>query len=133
MTNAKSELLSRTHPKGILCAEIYLTPSYYDDEGKKNHLKNGYCIDNKEIFLKTPHTEEELNQFIEELDFNYDSGYGSQELDGIVWLKNGTWLTRGEYDGSEWWELHSLPDIPEELKNKQLERELNIDKIIKNP
>ncbi len=43
---------------------------------------------------------------------SYDPGFGSQKLDGTVWLSDGTWLTRGEYDGSEWWERHSCPAMP---------------------
>jgi hypothetical protein len=46
------------------------------------------------------------------LDFEYDNGYGGQELYGTVWLVDETWLSRGEYDGSEWWEHNVLPVIP---------------------
>jgi hypothetical protein len=28
-------------------------------------------------------------------------------------------MTRGEYDGSEWWETNSLPEIPQELTRKE--------------
>lgn len=45
---------------------------------------------------------------------SYDPGFGSQKLDGTVWLSDGTWLTRGEYDGSEWWERHSCPAMPDD-------------------
>jgi len=43
------------------------------------------------------------------LDRDYDSGYGGQELSGTIVFKDGTWLERGEYDGSEWWEYKSKP------------------------
>jgi len=46
------------------------------------------------------------------LDRQYDSGYGEQKLFGIVWLQDGSWLTRGEYDGKEWWEHNKRPLIP---------------------
>ena len=45
------------------------------------------------------------------MNFEYDNGFGGQELYGTIWLKDGTWCTRGEYDGSEWWEHHERPDI----------------------
>jgi len=48
------------------------------------------------------------------LDFEYDNGYGGQELFGNVWYTDGTWSERGEYDGSEWWEHKVCPPIPEE-------------------
>ena len=46
------------------------------------------------------------------LDFEYDNGYGGQELFGNVWYTDGTWSERGEYDGAEWWEHKVCPDIP---------------------
>ena len=46
------------------------------------------------------------------LNHDYESGFGSQELFGTVWLSDGTWLSRGEYDGSEWWDHHKRPDLP---------------------
>lgn len=47
---------------------------------------------------------------------SYDSGYGGQELFGCVWMDNGEWITRGEYDGSEWWDYHRIPEIPNKMK-----------------
>ena len=43
---------------------------------------------------------------------DYDSGYGGQEIanDLVVVFKDRSWLERGEYDGSEWWE-HRRPPI----------------------
>ena len=42
----------------------------------------------------------------------YDNGYGSQEvLPSLrIAFKDGTWLERREYDGSEWWE-HAVPPV----------------------
>lgn len=67
------------------------------------------------IVLKVGYTADDYERFLKELDFRYYSGYGVQELFGTVWFKDNTWAGRGEYDGSEWWEEHSLPDIPKEL------------------
>lgn len=91
--NAKEELLDELQTRELKCANIRnITP------------------------LKVDYTKEEYEEFLEELDFNYDDGYGSQNIFGVLWFKDNTWATRGEYDGSEWWELHSLPEIPEELQ-----------------
>ena len=70
-------------------------------------LKLKIPINDKEQRLKT------LQQMS---NLDYDDGYGSQKLFGTVWLNNGTWLERAEYDGAEWWELKKLPDIPKELQ-----------------
>ena len=45
------------------------------------------------------------------LNVEYDDGYGSQELEGIVLFDDGTWLEREEYDGSEWWRFLATPTI----------------------
>ena len=51
-----------------------------------------------------------VNEKLEKLKtIEYDSGYGGQELFGCVVFNDNTWLTRGEYDGSEWWEYQTCP------------------------
>ena len=61
------------------------------------------------VLLGSPLRVDEMWAF---LDREYYSGYGSQDLFGTVWLSDGTWLTRGEYDGSEWWVHHARPPRP---------------------
>ena len=52
-----------------------------------------------------------VNTFnIEPLDFNYNDGYGSQEIFGFIVFKDKSWLARREYDGSEWWEYFKTPE-----------------------
>jgi hypothetical protein len=63
------------------------------------------------------YTEEEtiegtLDEVLPRLDFEYDSGWGSQELEGTIWYSDETWSDRGEYDGSEWWEHRECPSLP---------------------
>ena len=98
--NAKTELLEELVNKQIKCALI---------------TNECYQIDKKEFKLKVDFNEAELKEFFNELDFEYDDGYGTQELHGIVWLQDGTWFSRDEYDGSEWWIHNILPEIPTEL------------------
>jgi hypothetical protein len=74
-----------------------------------------YPIPSRYGFLKVGYSEKELADFLNNLDFEYDNGFGSQELDGIIWLKDGTWLSRWEYDGSEGWTHMECPKIPEVL------------------
>ena len=51
-------------------------------------------------------------------DFEYDSGYGGQEIAyDLIIVGDNFWLERGEYDGSEWWEFKTMFDKPtEEIK-----------------
>lgn len=71
----------------------------------------------KDRTIKLPmfYTDEQYEKFLEELDFEYDDGYGGQELFGTVWFLNGTWMERGEYDGAEWWAYKKCPEIPGDL------------------
>ena len=61
---------------------------------------------------------EDYSNFLRSLDFNYDSGYGVQELGGLVWFTDNTWLSRGEYNGSEWWVHNKVPEVPGYLNFK---------------
>lgn len=46
-------------------------------------------------------------------DFDYNDGYGGAEVltDLVIIFNNGTWLERGEYDGSEWWDCKKCPEV----------------------
>lgn len=70
----------------------------------------------KVLNLKLNYELMDMVNFLQDLDFAYDSGWGCQELYGTIWYLDGTWSTRGEYDGSEWWEYQEVPDIPLELQ-----------------
>jgi hypothetical protein len=60
-----------------------------------------------------------LQDFHEKFDVEYDSGYGSQELYGTIWMLDGTWWSRCEYDGSEWWEHHVCPEYDADLHTNE--------------
>ena len=111
-TNAKQELLHEVYVVKMKCAEITYNPSglwgIYDEEPPLS----------KSIFLKQNYSNQDFMNFLENLNFDYDAGFGGQELYGTIWLDDGTWYTRGEYDGSEWWQYHCCPTIPQQLKEK---------------
>lgn len=103
MTNAKEELLAiiTTKQLKIKCAQLCF--------GDPNYKEVNY------INLKINYTEKEYQTFLHKIDIEYNSGFGGQELFGIVWLTDDTWLERAEYDGSEWWSHKKLPEIPKKL------------------
>lgn len=102
MINAKDELLEILGDDlKIKCAFIEHTREYY----------GGVKI---QMILKIDYSEVNFNNFLRRLNFEYANGYGIQELYGTVWLTDGTWLERSEYDGSECWEHKKLPKIPNE-------------------
>lgn len=56
-----------------------------------------------------------VEQFMEAAkDTNYDCGYGSEEVavDLVICFNDGSWLSRAEYDGSEWWRYNTYPQKP---------------------
>ena len=101
--NAKEEFEDLIKGRELICASIMYQEGVYVAEMTFN-LKVGYSVD-------------EYCQFLKDLDFGYDNGFGGQKLFGTVWLDNGVYAERGEYDGSEWWNLQIMPKIPSELLN----------------
>ena len=100
--NAKKEFLRFTANHEVLCATIHFDKYLMDEEITRINLPVNY-------------TELGYQEFLSKLDRNYDSGYGGQELFGTIWFKDGTWADRGEYDGSEWWQHHIIPEIEDFL------------------
>src|SRR5690349_20989188 len=101
--NAKEELQDVL--KGlskIKCAIIYSENPEFEFVEKKEPIAK----------LIVGYNKNQLKNFFHNLDFNYDNGFGSQELYGLVWLEDGTWLSRDEYDGAENWIHNILPEIP---------------------
>lgn len=99
MINARDEFIEHIEDRTVKCA----------------YIKYGYEYSYKEQtyhILPVEYTKEQCAQFLQSLDFEYDDGFGAQELFGTIWYTDGTWSERGEYDGSEWWEHLKLPPIP---------------------
>lgn len=52
-----------------------------------------------------------LEQFWKLADTEYDSSYGAPEIaTDLMLIGDDFWMERGEYDGSEWWDFHTMPD-----------------------
>lgn len=102
MDNAKREFISHIGSKDVLCVNILWVNSADSDKSSKFILPLGY-------------SGKDFSNFLIALSFNYDDGYGGQELFGTIWYKDGSWSSRGEYDGSEWWNYNICPKIPSEL------------------
>ena len=68
-------------------------------------------------------------------DFGYDNGYGSQNIpkDLIIIFNDNSWLSRAEYDGSEWWRYNITPKVTGEYKQiKTLENKWGNDTLSEN-
>lgn len=104
--NARDEFLLhiRKVDSSVMCA-------YIEREGFDNDTFEYYktaCV------LKVNFTGNDYDEFLDSLSFDYDSGFGGQVVFGTIFYSDGTWSERGEYDGSEWWEYKTRPEIPKE-------------------
>lgn len=98
--NAKKELLTHIGYSNSPVIAIEITYEYAYDCFNTYNWKKG----------------EDWDAFISSLDFDYDAGYGTQHIFGTIWHEDGTWSSRQEYDGSEWWLCNKCPEIPSYLK-----------------
>lgn len=53
-----------------------------------------------------------LGQFWELSDTEYDSSYGAPEIaQDLMLIGDDFFMERDEYDGSEWWDFRTMPDL----------------------
>ena len=69
-----------------------------------------------------PDTEIPLATFIDIADNEYDSDYGTPEVNsGLIVVGKDWWLERNEYDGAEWWDFKALPKRPSKIEEVKRE------------
>jgi hypothetical protein len=107
--NARKEFITHIGNRKVICATIDFGST--SSNVTANILTTGWDSEDWKVFLDS-------------IDVEYDSGYGTQELYGTIWYEDGTWSERCEYDGSEWWLHQECPDIPDNL--------IRIDKVRNN-
>ena len=88
--NAQKELIKHIGDKDVLYIQITVDKLFRDED----------IIEGK------------LSDVLPKLNFGCGAGYGRQFLNGTIWYSDGTWSSREEYDGSEWWEYHKCPPLP---------------------
>ena len=76
------------------------------------HHEEAYIIKCTAILFPR-YTSDEYETFFNSLNFDYDSGYGGQELFGVIWYADSTWSERYEYDGKECWIHREYPNVVE--------------------
>ena len=61
---------------------------------------------------KSDHTKMTVKEFLEHANVEYNDGYGLEEINtDLILVGKDFWLERHEYDGSEWWEYKSMPNV----------------------
>lgn len=111
MPNVKNEILEIVNEKEILCAII--TESILNSGLSPNESTgklDGIC-------LKEGYSGQDFQDFLSQLDYEYHNGYGRYAIGGTIWLKDGSWIERCEYDGETEWVERKLPSIPPQLRS----------------
>lgn len=71
--------------------------------------KSGHKFENV-MFIGSSDGKYRMNwdKFTQKANFEYDNSWGAQKIavDLIIYFKDKSYITRGEYDGSEWWEYN---------------------------
>lgn len=116
MINAKTEFLE--HISGIINEE-----SAIKVKGAEIIHYQLYGED-VNIYLYGDYTFQDYEDFLTKLDFEYDNGHGYQQIFGNVWYTDGTWSTREEYDGKEWWKHNHCLVFPDYLAEYPRDNEI---------
>lgn len=78
--------------------------------------KNGHSIFDI-VWVGTSHYRIDIDEFFKLADVEYDNGYGSQKVAVDLIVVGKDWyMERHEYNGAEWWEFKSIPQMPSEVK-----------------
>lgn len=82
-------------------------------EKNNKTIKDIFWVGTKEATIDTA-------LFLEKAKYtNYDNGYGGANIAGDILIVGvDWWLSRGEYDGSEWWLFNTLPQRPKMHRTK---------------
>ena len=70
----------------------------------------------RKMILKVGWNDSDLNNFLNNLNFDYNRYWGAQEFYGYIWMNDGTWFERNINGESENWEYKKCPDIPKVLE-----------------
>lgn len=100
--NAQAEFLSHI----MEAPDVKAVTIMFNERGYSSNPEHIKIFNLREGF-----TEDDFKKFIEDLDFDYDNGFGTQYLFGKIWYTDGTWSERYEYDGSESWTHQGPTDI----------------------
>lgn len=96
MKNAKQEFLEQTQNRQVKCACVQIS-------GLKK----------KTIFLRKNFTQEDLDEFLDQLDFEYNENSLHLLIEGTIWYKdNDTWSERHYIDDEQVWTYHKMPQPP---------------------
>lgn len=89
----------------------------FGKETRKELATFDYTINDISVIVSHDFKITDIDKFFRIADkINYDCGYGAEEIDPSlkIYLKDGNYFERREYDGAEWWEFVNcgFPNLP---------------------
>ena len=104
MKNAKEEIIKHINDRKVIYIEMEIVSMEID-------IDDGGIIENVKNIKGT------IEEVLPLLDFQYDNGFGYQEVYGTIWYADDTWSERESYDGREWWVHRVRPELPDNSTN----------------
>lgn len=98
--NAKQEFINVVQTTGSVVIAACL--AYFDNEGDSRTFMFGVG--------------DNYQDFMNRLNFDYDSENGTQQLYGVVWFSDGSWAERETEGDEEFWVHRKAPTIPARLQ-----------------
>jgi len=120
MINAKDEFLYtiKSIDRPLLAASIVCGNEWDENSLRKYELKCNYTV-------------KDWHKFLDSINFKYDNGFGGALLSSSRIYFSECSVLRGEYDGSEWWEVSNVnpSSMPSELG--ELNESWLLDKVLR--
>jgi hypothetical protein len=84
------------------------------EEETRREIKNVGLTPEMVAFVTDGENSQSFDDFISNCNFEYNSSFGRAYINSNLEIvfNDGSWLERGEYDGSEWWQYKKTSAKP---------------------
>lgn len=76
-------------------------------------FSKGIGMTDEEHFLKLGYKPIDMDILLDSINKIHQE-FTKEEVNGYIWLKDGTWASRECFEGNEFWEYYEAPEIPKE-------------------
>lgn len=106
--NATVELLAHIEDRKIKAAKVWWDEFYRHSYSEEDVLMNNSFIHT----LYPGYSRQEYKDFMSFLNREYPHIGSWQYLYGTIWYEDGTWSSRDQNNGFEWWTHNKTPQLP---------------------
>jgi len=112
MKNAKEEIVKHIEGRKVIYVDIEIVSMEFDRD-----IDDLNDPEQSPLSWVPKTIQGKLEDVLPLLDFQYDNGFGYQEIYGTIWYADGTWSERESYDGNERWIHRVCPALPDNANN----------------